>query len=129
MIFYNRAVLKSEINVPEITFSRRKLRSILYNLVSNAIKYKSADRKSEILIKTEQEKDYILISVKDNGVGVESSKQDSIFSKYFRVENKIEGSGIGLYLVKEIVNNSGGKVVLKSQPGKGSEFKVYLKAK
>ena len=45
------------------------------------------------------------------------------------MENNIEGSGIGLYLVKEIVNNSGGKVALKSQPGKGSEFKVYLKTK
>src|SRR6185436_19046681 len=49
------AVIKSEINVSEITFSRRKLRSIVYNLVSNAIKFKSPDRKPEIFIKTEQE--------------------------------------------------------------------------
>ena len=122
------AVIKSEVNVSEITFSRRKLRSILYNLVSNAIKFKSPDRKPRISIKTTREKDFIVISVKDNGIGIDASKHDAVFSKYFRMENAIEGSGVGLYLVKEIVKNSGGKILLESQPGKGSEFKVYLKA-
>jgi len=122
------AIINTKINVSEITFSRRKLRSIIYNLVNNAIKFKSSDRKPEIFITTQQEKDFIVISVKDNGIGIDASKQEAIFSKYFRVENAIEGSGIGLYLVKEIVNNAGGKILLESHPGKGSEFKVYLKA-
>ncbi len=126
-IIKSGAVIKSEVNVSEITFSRRKLRSIVYNLVNNAIKFQSPDRKPEIFIKTEREKEFIIISVKDNGIGIEPGKYDAIFSKYFRVENEIEGSGIGLYLVKEIVNNSGGKILVESQPGKGSEFKVYLK--
>ncbi len=127
-IMISGAVIKSEVNVSEITFSRRKLRSIVYNLISNAIKFKSPERKLEIFIKTKREDNFIIISVKDNGIGIDASKQDDIFSKYFRMENAIEGSGIGLYLVKEIVNNSGGKILLESQPGKGSEFKVYLKA-
>jgi len=122
------AIINTKINVSEITFSRRKLRSIIYNLVNNAIKFKSSDRKPEIFITTQQEKNFIVISVKDNGIGIDASKQEAIFSKYFRVENAIEGSGIGLYLVKEIVNNAGGKILLESHPGKGSEFKVYLKA-
>jgi two-component system phosphate regulon sensor histidine kinase PhoR len=122
------AVIKSEIDVSEIFYSRRKLRSIVYNLINNAIKFMPAERKPEIIIKTQREKNYIVITVKDNGIGIDKTKQDAVFSKYFRVENAIEGSGIGLYLVKEIVNNSGGKISLKSQPGKGSEFKVYLKA-
>ncbi len=122
------AVIISEVNVSEITFSRRKLRSIIYNLISNAIKFKSPERKPEVFIKTEHDKNFIIISVKDNGIGIEASKKDAIFLKYFRMEHGIEGSGIGLYLVKEIVNNSGGKILLESQPGKGSEFKVYLKA-
>jgi len=121
------AIINTKINVSEITFSRRKLRSIIYNLVNNAIKFKSSDHKPEIFITTQQEKDFIVISVKDNGIGIDASKQEAIFSKYFRVENAIEGSGIGLYLVKEIVNNAGGKILLESHPGKGSEFKVYLK--
>ncbi len=127
-IIKSGAVIKSEVNVSEITFSRRKLRSIIYNLVSNAIKFKSPERKPIIFIKTQLEKDFIIISVKDNGIGIVADKQDAVFSKYFRMENAVEGSGIGLYLVKEIVTNSGGKILLESQPGIGSEFKVYLKA-
>ena len=70
----------------------------------------------------------MIISIKDNGIGIDEAKQETIFYKYYRVENAIEGSGVGLYLVNEIVNNAGGKIVLKSEPGKGSEFKVFLKA-
>ena len=122
------AIIKNEVNVSEINFSRRKLRSIIYNLISNAIKFASQESKPEIFIKTFREKDFIIISVKDNGLGIDPAKKDAIFSKYFRMENAIEGSGIGLYLVKEIVNNAGGKIMVESQPGKGSEFKVYLRA-
>jgi two-component system phosphate regulon sensor histidine kinase PhoR len=121
------AIIKSEINVSEVLYSRRKLRSILYNLVSNAIKFKSAHHPPEIFVKTEQEGDFTIITVKDNGIGIDARKHEVIFSKYFRMQNEIEGSGIGLYLVNEIVNSSGGKILLKSEPGKGSEFKVYLK--
>ncbi|NEU08383.1 GHKL domain-containing protein [Flavihumibacter sp. R14] len=122
------ASIKIDIGVSELTYSRRKLRSIIYNLVSNAIKFRSPDRKPVINISTVKEDDFILISVKDNGIGMESSTLDSIFSKYFRKDKKIEGSGIGLYLVREIVNNSGGRITAESRPGEGSEFKVYLKA-
>jgi two-component system phosphate regulon sensor histidine kinase PhoR len=119
--------IKSEVNVSEIYFSRRKLRSIIYNLVSNAIKFKSIDQRPEIFITTENDNDFIIISVKDNGIGIAEENQKNIFSKYYRIENSIEGSGIGLYLVKEIVTNSGGRIELKSTPGIGSEFKVCLK--
>ncbi|MGZ3750631.1 MAG: sensor histidine kinase [Mucilaginibacter sp.] len=123
------AVIKSEINVSEILYSRRKLRSIIYNLVNNAIKFKSPDRTPEIFIKTKRAKNYIIISIKDNSIGIDTSNKDAVFSKYFRVQNVVEGSGIGLYLVNEIVKNSGGKILLKSKPGKGSEFKIYLKVR
>ncbi len=118
----------TELNVTEINFSKRKLRSILYNLVSNAIKFKSPERSLKINIRTEKEKNFIVITVKDNGTGIEESKQEAVFFKYYRNHNDIEGTGIGLYLVREIVNNSGGKITLQSVRGKGSEFKVYLKA-
>lgn len=123
----SNAIIKSEINFSEITFSRRKLRSIIYNLISNAIKFKSTERQPKIVITTNRENKFIVISVKDNGIGIEESKLDAIFSKYYRSENAIEGSGIGLYLVKEIVCNAGGKILVKSQSDKGTEFQVYLK--
>ncbi|MCY7291535.1 MAG: PAS domain-containing protein, partial [Ferruginibacter sp.] len=87
----------SEINSSEITFSRRKLRTIIYNLINNAIKFKSAERQPEIVVTTNREGDFIVISVKDNGIGIDESKLEAIFSKYYRLENAIEGSGIGLY--------------------------------
>ena len=121
------AIIISEINISAITFSKRKLRTIIYNLISNAIKFKAAERQPEIIVTTNKENDFIVISVKDNGMGIGESKFDAIFSKYYRLENAIEGSGIGLYLVKEIVSNAGGKVLVKSQLGKGTEFKIYLK--
>lgn len=121
------AVIKSEINISEILYSRRKLRSIIYNLVNNAIKFKSPERKPEIFIKTQKEKNHIVILIRDNGIGIDAANQDAIFTKYFRMQHLTEGSGIGLYLVSEIVKNSGGRVSVKSTPGIGSEFKVYLK--
>lgn len=121
------AKIRSEVNVSEILYSRRKLRSIIYNLVNNAIKFQSEDRTPEIFITTTREKNFIVITVKDNGIGIEKSNRDTIFKKYNRVETDVEGSGIGLYLVKEIVNSSKGKITLKSKVGQGSEFKVFLK--
>lgn len=121
------AIITSEINVSEFTFSRRKLRTIVYNLINNAIKFKSPERQPKIVVTTYKEDDFIVISVKDNGIGIDESKFDAIFSKYNRLDSTIEGSGIGLYLVKEIVNNTGGKVLVKSQLGIGSEFQVYIR--
>ena len=121
------ARITSEITISEITFSRRKLRTIIYNLINNAIKFKALERQPQIIVTTIKENGFVVISVKDNGIGIDESKFDAIFSKYYRLENDIEGSGIGLYLVKEIVNNAGGKILVKSQLDKGTEFLVFLK--
>jgi two-component system phosphate regulon sensor histidine kinase PhoR len=128
-IMQSGAKIKSEINVSEILYSRRKLRSVVYNLVNNAIKFQSPNRKPEIFIKTERDEKFIIITVKDNGIGIDPSKQDAVFTKYVRIDKSVEGSGVGLYLVNEIVKNSGGKILLKSKLGEGSEFQVFLKTK
>lgn len=124
-----KATIKWDIQASQISFSRRKLRSIIYNLVSNSIKYRSPDRKPEIFVGTESQNNHIVITVKDNGIGIEKNNLEKIFSKYYRVENSIEGTGVGLYLVKEIVTSVGGKIDVESEPGKGSTFKVYLKGR
>jgi len=123
------ATITTELNVSEITFSRRKLRSIVYNLLNNAIKFKSPDRKPEIFIRTTRENDLIILSIKDNGIGIDTTMHKDVFSKYYRVSDAIEGSGIGLHLVKELVTNAGGKISIESQLNKGTEFKIYLKEK
>ncbi|RZL14587.1 MAG: ATP-binding protein [Pedobacter sp.] len=121
------AVIKSDIAFSEIVFVRRKLRSMVYNLINNAIKYRNPDRKPDILVTTAHEGDFMVISVSDNGMGIAKEDLTNIFTKYERVNKNIEGTGIGLYLVKEIVNFSGGRIEVESELGKGSVFKIYLK--
>lgn len=126
-ILETKAIINWEIKHSEITFVRRELRSVLYNLIGNAMKYRYANRAPEIKIKSYQEGEYMVISVADNGIGIREEDQALIFEKYRRIRNTSEGHGIGLYLVKEIVTRAGGKVTVESEPGAGSIFKVFLK--
>lgn len=124
----SKASIHLSIEEAEINFPRKNLRSIVYNLLSNAIKYKSPDRNPEIHIKSEKVGGYIQISVKDNGLGIAEDKKDLLFTPYSRFVKKVEGTGIGLYLVKKIIENNGGHVAVISKLGEGSEFIVKLKA-
>ncbi|WP_162055708.1 sensor histidine kinase [Pontibacter pamirensis] len=112
---------------PEISFSRKNLRSILYNLVSNSIKYSSPDRKPEIMVTTTAVNDFTLLTVRDNGLGLRKQDQQKVFGMFKRLHTHVEGTGVGLAIVKRIVENCGGKIEFNSELGKGSAFKVYLK--
>lgn len=126
-IIETNAKIKQDIKISEITFVRRKLRSVIYNLLSNAIKYTPTDREPEILIRAFKEDDFMVISIADNGIGITNEDLGTIFEKFKRVTSSTEGSGVGLYLVNTIVKNAGGKITVNSDPGNGSEFRVYLK--
>lgn len=126
-IIDSKARITTDINVYKFNFSRKNLRSIIYNLLSNAIKYKAPDRNPEILIKTKRSDNYILLSVTDNGLGIEESKIQTIFSEFSRISDLVEGTGVGLFIVKKIVDNIGGKIEVDSTVGKGSTFNVYIK--
>jgi len=127
-ILDSAAEIKCEVCHSEIVFVRRKLRSILYNLVNNAIKYSALDRAPKIAIRTSIDDGFMVITVKDNGKGIAENDFEKIFSKYQRITDDVEGTGVGLFLVREIVNLSGGKITVESELGKGSTFTVYLKA-
>lgn len=122
----SNATITFEVNNSEIIFPRRQLRSIIYNLVSNAIKFSSHNRNPEILITTHREDNYLVISVKDNGIGIDPSNHKDIFSKFFRIDKSFEGSGVGLHLVKSLVEKAKGKLEVESQLGIGTLFKIYL---
>ena len=81
----------------------------------------------EVLIKTEKTNEYILLSVKDNGRGIAEDNQEMIFSRHSRISNDEEGTGVGLFIVKRMVEDGGGKIKIESSFGEGSTFKVYLK--
>lgn len=126
-ILESNASIRWDITYSEILFVRRKLRSMLYNLISNSIKYRDKQRNPEILIKTFREGDFFVISVADNGRGINKEDIDKIFTKYERISRDVEGTGVGLHLVREIVNLSGGKIIVDSIPGNRTTFKIYLK--
>ncbi|RNI31873.1 PAS domain-containing sensor histidine kinase [Rufibacter immobilis] len=110
-----------------LTYSRKNLRSVLYNLVSNAIKYAAPNRPPVVTIFTELTPtgEHVL-TVKDNGLGIAKEQTSKIFAMYKRVHDHVEGSGIGLYLVRKILENSGDTISVESEVGKGSEFKVIF---
>jgi signal transduction histidine kinase len=111
---------------PDIQFSKANLKSILFNLVSNAIKYKHPERVPEINISCERTGSYVLLIVKDNGLGIPENQKDKIFTMFKRLHDHVDGSGIGLYIVKRIVDNNGGKIEVESELGVGTTFKIYL---
>lgn len=115
-----------ELNVKEIRFSTKNFRSVIYNLINNALKFKSPDRHAEIMITTETTQDFMLLSVKDNGIGMDKGKIDSIFKMYGRLNDDTEGQGLGLFLIKKIINAAGGKVEVESEKGVGTIFKIFF---
>ncbi|RDV11453.1 ATP-binding protein [Pontibacter diazotrophicus] len=126
-IYEAGAQIKAEINVPEIILSRKNVRSIVYNLLSNAVKYRAPDRAPDIFIKTEASGDFILLSVSDNGVGIEDDKKEAIFERHTRLRKDVEGTGMGLFIVKRLAEDTGGKVEVESKLGEGTTFHVCLK--
>ncbi|MEO7292174.1 MAG: ATP-binding protein, partial [Ginsengibacter sp.] len=121
------AVIKRTFEIKQIRFSKKNLRSILFNLISNSIKFKSEER-PVINIHTAMEKDNILLSVQDNGIGISKADCNQIFNMYGRVNYDVEGHGIGLYLAKKIVDAANGSIAVESETGKGCKFIISFKA-
>jgi len=119
------AVITRRLGVSQVPFSKKNLRSILFNLISNAIKFKGEDA-PQITILSWKEADKIILSVKDNGKGISKDGLNKIFDIYGRIKQDIEGQGIGLYLAKKIINATGGEIIVESEPGIGSDFIIHL---
>ncbi|MFL5729685.1 MAG: PAS domain-containing protein [Cytophagaceae bacterium] len=121
------ADIKTDFRVPDIRFSKKNLRSIIYNLLSNAIKYRSLDRPPLITITSEDSEDFVIFKVSDNGLGISAENKGKVFGMFKRFHDHVEGTGIGLYIVKRIIDNAGGKIEVESATGKGSTFKIYFR--
>ncbi|OOM05854.1 sensor histidine kinase [Clostridium saccharobutylicum] len=108
-----------------------KIERVILNLISNAIKFTNTD--GSIFVNVIDKGDTVEIDVKDTGIGIEEKYLNNIFERFEQVDKSIsrnaEGSGIGLSLVKSIVNMHGGKISVESEVGKGSIFKIELPAK
>lgn len=114
--------------IPAVWVDPHMFRQVILNLVSNAIKYTPPEGK--IGIQMSQENGCVRWAIQDSGIGIPKSSQARLFEKFFRAENvykvETEGTGLGLYLVRLIVERSGGKVRFESEEGKGSTFIFIL---
>ncbi|RAU84013.1 PAS domain-containing sensor histidine kinase [Pontibacter arcticus] len=129
MITKSRAVITTDFSeIPAIPFTKSGLTSILFNLISNAIKYKSPDRNPEINITTKVKGDYIELKIQDNGLGIDINKhQNKLFQMFKRFHNHVPGSGLGLYIVNRLLTNQDGYITIESTLNKGTAFYLYFK--
>jgi K+-sensing histidine kinase KdpD len=122
------ALIKTDFSkYPFIRFSIKNLRRIITNLISSTLKYNSLDSKPEIFIKTDGVDSYMLLSIKYKGLSIpinEKSKDKPLSQK---LQDHIDGAGIGLYIVKRIIEQENGKIEIESQDNQSLEFKIYLK--
>jgi PAS domain S-box-containing protein len=114
-------------DIPMIDLDPRLIRMVFQNLISNAVKYTSTGK---ISITIKHESKNAIVSIKDTGFGIPKKAQKKVFSKLFRAENviskEIEGTGLGLYIIKAVVEMFYGKIWFDSEEGKGTTFFVSL---
>jgi signal transduction histidine kinase len=102
------------------------LRSAVYNLLSNALKYQAPGRPPVVALRAHAHAGQAVLAVQDNGLGLSEAQQGQLFHMFRRLHSHVEGSGVGLYMVKRLVENAGGTIAVQSQPGVGSTFTLVL---
>lgn len=123
-------VIKVDLNAPNHTIQADSvhLTNVIYNLLDNAVKY--CETTPIITIQTRNEKNGIWIDIEDNGIGMQKEDLSLIFDKFYRVPkgnlHNVKGFGLGLYYVKLIAEAHGGKVLVRSTPGKGTTFSLFF---
>ena len=126
-------------NVDKITFNidiqfeetvrtdLNRVSTILNNLTSNAIKYhKYTQEKPEINFIASKSRKYLEIIIADNGEGIKAEDQEKVFNMFYRASDSSKGSGLGLYIVQEMIEKLKGKIDLKSEQGKGTQFTIKI---
>ena len=130
-VFYSRIEeMKAKViieTLPDIRGNRTQLFQLFQNLIGNALKYHSGES-PEIRVSGREEGDYFIFSVKDNGIGIKPVFFEKIFVLFQRLHHKNEysGTGIGLAICKKIVEKHGGRILVESEPGKGSCFSFSI---
>ena len=124
-IYTEIEAVDSTVYVDEMHFQ-----NVIFNLLDNAVKYRKPNTPLDIFLKTWNENDYIILSIRDTGLGIKKDNIKKIFDKFYRVHtgnvHDVKGFGLGLAYVKEIVNANGGEIIVESEYGKGTTFTIKL---
>ncbi|MGI4833503.1 MAG: PAS domain-containing protein [Janthinobacterium lividum] len=111
-----------------VSFAPASLRSIVYNLLSNAAKYHDPARPAQVWLRAEQQPAAVVLTVQDNGLGLTASQQQRLFGVFQRLHTHVEGTGVGLYMIKRLIENAGATIAVTSAPGVGTTFTVTFPA-
>ena len=124
---YGENIFIEKDNLPIFLAEEGRMILLFQNLIENGLKYNQEDNKI-IKVSVKETQSNILLSVKDNGIGIQEEYHDQIFSMFKRLHtnHKYEGTGLGLAICKKIVDNLNGKIWLKSEEGKGTTFFIEL---
>jgi signal transduction histidine kinase len=111
----------------KLVTDRNRIMIILNNLLSNAFRYRDQHKSYQFVsLQVEVKEDMLVLIVKDNGLGIPTEFKERVFEMFFRINEKLAGSGLGLYIVKETVSKLGGSLELQSEQGHGTEFYVEI---
>jgi PAS domain S-box-containing protein len=120
--------LELEPELPQASADRDRLQQVLVNLLDNAIKYSPGG--GQVTLALESRPDAVRISVSDPGLGIPPAEQQRVFEKFYRLDTQLTraggGTGLGLYITRELVRRMGGTIAVRSKPGVGSTFTVDL---
>jgi signal transduction histidine kinase len=114
---------------PRVQFAPPHLRSIVFNLLSNALRYRAPERVPKVRLHAICTSGEFVLTVQDNGLGLTAEQQSKLFRLFKRLHTHVQGSGVGLYAVKKVVENAGGTITVQSEAGVGSTFTVILPLK
>lgn len=121
----SKATIEFDFSVPTILYNKGYLESIFQNLVGNAIKYRSPDRRPLIQIKSFIENDETVLTIADNGLGINLERHgNKIFGLHKTFHRHAEAKGVGLFITKTQVEAMGGKIIVESEVDKGSKFTI-----
>jgi signal transduction histidine kinase len=111
----------------KLRLDKSLVNNIFQNLIINAIKYQDSSKpKCTIKISTFKKNNELMVQIEDNGEGIPENLQRNVFDMFFRGNTKSSGTGLGLYIVKNAVEKSGGRIILESEENRGTIFTVYL---
>ncbi|MFW6238869.1 MAG: two-component system histidine kinase PnpS [Halanaerobiales bacterium] len=123
--------LRAEIanDLPPVRIVPEQMEQVMINLVDNGIKY--TPEGGEVVVRTAVEEDRVRVEVEDNGIGIPEEEQERIFERFYRVDKArsraLGGTGIGLAIVKHIIQGHGSEIEVESEPGEGTIFRFYLR--
>jgi len=120
--------IPAETGFPELNIDSDKMALAIANLLDNAVKYTPVGGRIDFSVS--QDQGLVKISVQDSGIGIPKSQKGRLFTKFFRADNatkvQTDGTGLGLFMVKNVVDRHGGKIIVESEEGKGTTFIITL---